>query len=158
MFSVLCFLEILMLCKFLSLCLLVMLSCFPFWVFVSAVCCMSTSLMCSDSSVFTLVSVLVRVPVGLVCMSLCMCVCLYVCAHVCTWMYMHVYICKALRANPRLGALSSLRYYYYYMAYVLLITFSVHTKINRAYMLIHHHRAGNLCMTIFRVHSCMSVA
>ena len=58
--------------------------------FVNAVSCMSTSLMCSDSSVFTLVSVLVRVPVGLVCMSLCMCVCLYVCAHECICMYIFV--------------------------------------------------------------------
>ena len=32
-------------------------------------------------------------------------------------MYMHVYLCKALRANPRLGAISSLRYYYYYYYY-----------------------------------------
>ena len=45
----------------------------------------------------------------------CVCVCMYVHMCVCICMYMHVYICKALRANPRLGALSSLCYYYYYL-------------------------------------------
>ena len=45
---------------------------------------------------------------------LCCRVFLFVCMCVCICMYMHVYLCKALRANPRLGAISSLRYYYYY--------------------------------------------
>ena len=42
------------------------------------------------------------------CFPVCVCVCVCIC------MYMHVYLCKALRANPRLGTISSLRYYYYY--------------------------------------------
>jgi hypothetical protein len=53
---------------------------------------MSTSLVCSDSSVFTLICVLVRViHVSLICVYMYVCVC---CAYVC--MYMYVYIVKRL--------------------------------------------------------------
>ena len=71
---------------------------------------MSMSLVCSDSSVFTLTSVSVRVKhVSL------MCVCMYV--DMC--MYVYVYV-KRLELFSRLGAISSLRYYYYYYYYYYL--------------------------------------
>ena len=67
---------------------------------------MSMSLVCSDSSVFTLTSVSVRVKhVSL----MCVCICVYVCIYVC------VCICKALRANSRLGAISSLHHHHQFI-------------------------------------------
>ena len=61
--------------------------------FVNVVYYMSMSLVCSDSSVFTLTSVSVRVK------------------HVSLCVYVYV---KRLELFSRLGAISSLRYYYYY--------------------------------------------
>ena len=69
-------------------------------------------LVCSDSSVFTLIYVSVRVKhVSLMCV--CLCICVYVCMYVDMWMYVYVYV-KRLELFSRLGAISSLRYYYYY--------------------------------------------
>ena len=72
---------------------------------------MSMSLVCSDSSVFTLTSVSVRVKHVSV-----MCVFLGICMYVDMCMYVYVYV-KCLELFSRLGATSSLRYYYYYYYY-----------------------------------------
>ena len=71
--------------------------------FVNVVYYVSMSLVCSDSSVFTLISVLVCV------------------IH---FSRMYIYICESPRANSRLGTISSLHYYYYYYYYCLFV--SVH--------------------------------
>ena len=79
--------------------------------FVNVVLYMSMSLVCSYFSVFTLTSVSVRVKhVRL------MCVCLCICMYVDMCMYVYVYV-KRLELFSRLGALSSLRYYYYVLPY-----------------------------------------
>ena len=50
---------------------------------------MSMSLVCSDSSVFTLTFVSVRVKhVSLMCV--CLCICVYVCMYICVCMYAYV--------------------------------------------------------------------
>ena len=64
-----------------------------------------------------MINVVIITCVFCLCMVVVQCVSLYPCVVIRVSLFVYIYICKAPRANYRLGAISSLSYYYYYYYY-----------------------------------------